>query len=113
MLEKRAETVEMLVEGAQNIALLVDKNAGQIAGGLKTAAQTLGIVKKDTESVREQLAIADKEHLARLKEINQEDDQIYKKHNIKTSEEFEQLLQKMSRGVDVHYVGGGEGGGMI
>ena len=52
MLEKRAETVEMLVEGAQNIALLVDKNAGQIAGGLKTVAQTLGIVKKDTESAR-------------------------------------------------------------
>jgi hypothetical protein len=122
ILAERASTVELLVDGAQNIALLVDanaatiNNAAAIAGGLKKAAKKMGIISSNTKGAQKRLSIADGERLEMLKKIHDLQSKIYNKHGIKTEAEGQALLDQIAAqqgpaGAGLAIGGGGGGGG--
>jgi hypothetical protein len=122
ILEERADTVELLMDGAQNIALLVDanadtiSNAAAIAGGLKKAAVTMGIISSNTKGAQKRLSIASSKRLEDLKKIHAMQSKVFKQRGVKNDADVQELLDRMAdqqgpAGVGLAIGGGGGGGG--
>jgi hypothetical protein len=98
----KAETIQLLMDGAQNLALLVDSNAetinnaADLAGGLKSAAKQLGIISSDTDKAQERLSIAAKSRVEDLQTIYKYQNDVEKQNGVKSEEEYQELLDKIA-----------------